>query len=206
MGINGDDAAAGSDPGSSRRYPRRSRHSRRCRRSACCSTTVPAARRPGDPLPGFEQSFSSFPHPGHARLAPGISAPAARSATRTPARAGRDAFTWNPHARPRTDFTGDTGRRLRTACGPRARLPVDPARRRAAPSSYLTSPLSANTTVVGAGAVHALGAGPRRRTSTSRRRSARSGPTARRRSSRTAGCAPTSASSTAARAPCSSRS
>ena len=51
--------------------------------------------------------------------------------------------------------------------------------------------------MIGAGAVHALGPLLDARTSTCRRRSARSGPTARRRSCRAAGCAATSASSTA---------
>ena len=63
---------------------------------------------PGHPLPGFEQSFSRFPVPGHAGAEVVPRARAARSGrSRRPER-GADVFSWNPHARPLTDFSGDT--------------------------------------------------------------------------------------------------
>ena len=51
---------------SSRSGPTRPRWPRSSawRRSGSCSTTAPAGRRPGQPLPGFEDSFSRFPIPG----------------------------------------------------------------------------------------------------------------------------------------------
>jgi putative CocE/NonD family hydrolase len=109
--------------------------------------------QPGEPKPGFEHSFSRFPVPGTSArswyLAPGG---ALRS--QAPASASADSFTWNPHARPLTDFTGDTASGsggLWTATPPYqwARNPYGSA------LSYLTDQLSADTTVIGAGAVQA---------------------------------------------------
>ena len=45
--------------------------------------------QPGQPLPGFEQSFDELPDPGHDRAARGTSAPAARSPTAPPAQRRR---------------------------------------------------------------------------------------------------------------------
>src|SRR4029077_19146222 len=63
---------------------------------------------PGQPLPGFEQSFASFPIPGTTAqswyLAPGGTLADAKPA----GRAG-DQVTWNPPAVSMTDFTGNTG-------------------------------------------------------------------------------------------------
>ena len=87
----------------------------------------------------------------------------------------------------------------RTACGPRRRPTTGSRPPAGSAVSYLTAPLAANTTVIGAGAVH-VWVRASARTSTCRRRSARSGRTARRPSSRTAGCAATSASSMRRRA------
>jgi predicted acyl esterase len=108
---------------------------------------------PGMPLPGFEQSFPSFPIPGTAARSWYLGAGGALG-DRPPGRAGVDAFTWNAHARPLTDFTGDTSSGdggLWTATPPYnwAQSPAGSA------ASYETSPLSADTTVIGAGAVNA---------------------------------------------------
>jgi uncharacterized protein len=108
---------------------------------------------PGHPAPGYEQSFSSFPIPGTtARFWYLASQGALRN--QPPLVAGADSFTWNARARPLTNFTGDTGagtNGLWTATPPYdwRRPPAGSA------ASYLTSPLSANTTVIGAGAVRA---------------------------------------------------
>ncbi|MEA2429064.1 MAG: uncharacterized protein QOF37_2692, partial [Thermoleophilaceae bacterium] len=108
---------------------------------------------PGAPNPGFEQSFASFPIPGTAARSWYLSGGGALGAKR-PARAGKDSFTWNAHARPLTDFTGET------AGGPGGLWTATPPYKwmqspAGSALSYLTSPLGANTTVIGAGAVHA---------------------------------------------------
>jgi predicted acyl esterase len=108
--------------------------------------------QPGEPKPGFEQSFPSFPVPGTTARSWYLAA-AGKLGDKPPAHAGADSFKWNAHARPLTDFTGDTAGGaggLWTATPPYKWLPP-PA---GSAVSYLTSPLSANTTVIGAGAVH----------------------------------------------------
>jgi putative CocE/NonD family hydrolase len=108
--------------------------------------------QPGEPKPGFEHSFSRLPIPGTSARSWYLAAGGALS-RHAPASAGADAFTWNAHARPLTDFTGDTASGsggLWTATPPYQwrRNPPDSA------VSYMTGPLSADTTVIGAGAVH----------------------------------------------------
>jgi uncharacterized protein len=107
----------------------------------------------GSPNPGFEQSFPSFPIPGATARSWYLSAGGALG-DQPPARAGANSFTWNAHARPLTDFTGDTGSGsggLWTA-SPNYQWLSNPA---GSAVSYVTGPLTANTTVIGAGAVRA---------------------------------------------------
>jgi uncharacterized protein len=106
---------------------------------------------PGQPLAGFEQSFSGLPVPGtEARswfLAPGGALAAAR-----PGGSHANRFRWNARALPRTDFSGDTGAGsggLWTAT-PSYDWKQSP---RGSAVSYLSAPLAENTTVIGAGAV-----------------------------------------------------
>jgi uncharacterized protein len=106
---------------------------------------------PGWPYPSFEKSFSSFPIPGTTArswyLAPGGEL-ADQSGTNTAA----DGFTWDAHARPPTDFTGDTGSGdggLWTAL-PNYQWSQDPD---GTAVSYVTPALSGNTAVIGAGRV-----------------------------------------------------
>ena len=107
---------------------------------------------PGDPSPGFEHSFPRFPIPGtQARY--WYLSPHGALAARKPSRSGHASFTWNAHARPLTDFTGDT------AAGPNGLWTALPPYHWLAPPprsavSFTTSPLTSNTTVIGAGAVH----------------------------------------------------
>lgn len=108
---------------------------------------------PGDPEPAFEQSWPSFPIPGTEAKSWYMSANGALTES-PPAQPGADAFTWNASALPLTDFTGNTGsgtEGLWTATPPYKweQSPTGSA------ISYITSPLSANTAVIGAGAVHA---------------------------------------------------
>ena len=110
-----------------------------------------AGSQPGHPVPGFERSWPSFPIPGIA--ARGWYLGAGGTLVDTPATtAGADSFTWNAHARPLTNFTGDTAAGsggLWTAT-PQYNWTQSPA---GSAVSYLTKPLSGNLTVVGAGAV-----------------------------------------------------
>jgi predicted acyl esterase len=112
-----------------------------------------AGSSPGYPDPGFEQSWPSFPIPGTTAGTWYLSRGGALS-DRRPARAGSNSFRWNPHARSLNDFTGnDQG----TAPGDLWTASPNYHWQQPPPGSgvsYVTSPLSANTTVVGAGAVH----------------------------------------------------
>ena len=62
---------------------------------------------PGQPVPGFEHSFASFPAPGTTGRTWYFGANGAL--TDAKAATGHDAFTWDAAARPLTNFTGDTG-------------------------------------------------------------------------------------------------
>jgi predicted acyl esterase len=105
----------------------------------------------GAPQPGFEQSFPSFPIPGTTPRFWYLSGGGALVDTPS-ARAGTDSFTWNAKARSLTDFTGDTagGSGGLWTATPDYTWQQSPA---ASAVSYLTAPLSDNTTVIGAGAV-----------------------------------------------------
>jgi hypothetical protein len=106
---------------------------------------------PGWPYPAFEQSFSSFPIPGTEARAWYL-APDGDLADQSPGTAAADGFTWDSHARPATDFTGDTGsgdNGLWTATPPYD-WSQDPA---GTAVSYLTAPLDQNTAVIGGGRV-----------------------------------------------------
>jgi hypothetical protein len=110
-----------------------------------------AGRQPGQPYPGFEQSFPHFPIPGTAARSWYLSAGGALG-DRPPLRAGADSFTWNSRARPGTDFTGPTDGSaggLWTAT-PTYKWLSPPA---GTAVSYLTGRLGANTAVIGAGAL-----------------------------------------------------
>jgi predicted acyl esterase len=106
---------------------------------------------PGKPYPGFEQSFGGFPIPGVQAHTWYLSTKGALR-SKPPGRPHADAFTWNVHALPKTDFSGDT------AAGPGGLWTATPVYDwgQSPPGSavsYLTAPLPENTTVVGAGAV-----------------------------------------------------
>src|SRR4051794_27119446 len=108
---------------------------------------------PGEPLPGFEQSFASFPIPGTKGRSWYLAAKSALSGKR-PKHAGADSFTWDAHAKPPTDFKGDTAggeNGLWTATPPYKWLQNPPG----SALSYVSKPLKADTTVIGAGAVQA---------------------------------------------------
>jgi uncharacterized protein len=108
--------------------------------------------QPGHPVPGFERSWPSFPIPGTTARSWYLASSGAL-ADAPPAQSGAESFTWNAHAKPLTNFTGDTAAGsggLWTAT-PTYNWANNPA---GSAATYVTSPLSANTTIVGAGAVH----------------------------------------------------
>jgi predicted acyl esterase len=108
--------------------------------------------QPGQPYPGFEQSFSRFPLPGtHAASwyleSGGALAPA------KPVTSGSDTFTANKGARPATDFTGaNTGTGGLWTASPAYNWTQNPA---GTALSYASAPLTGNSVVVGGGAVEA---------------------------------------------------
>ncbi|HEX3512189.1 MAG TPA: CocE/NonD family hydrolase [Solirubrobacteraceae bacterium] len=106
----------------------------------------------GDPYPGFEQSFAEFPIPGtvaqswyfgpHGTLNEGPSTTA-----------GVDTYTSDAHATPANDFTGSTGTGgLWGNASEWSWNWVQPPE--GDQLSYVSAPLSANTTAIGGGAVH----------------------------------------------------
>jgi hypothetical protein len=106
-------------------------------------------QQPGQPYPGFEQSFARFPIPGTKARSWYLS-PKGALAGSAPRRAGANAFTWNAKALPPTDFTGPqdgSSGGIWTATPPYkwAQWPKGSA------ISYLSPPLKTATTVIGAG-------------------------------------------------------
>jgi hypothetical protein len=105
----------------------------------------------GAPYPGFEQSFSRFPIPGTQARSWYLGSDETLTSSRAPV-ARADSFTWKPRARPATSFTGkDDGEPggLWQAT-PAYHWHANPA---GTAASYVSAPLTANTTVIGAGAV-----------------------------------------------------
>ncbi len=108
-------------------------------------------QRPGEPYPGFERSFSRFPIPGTTARFWYLGGGGALG-DRPPSGAGGNSFTWNPRARPLTDFSGPTDGSpggLWTALPSYRWLSPPPG----SSVSYVTKPLRSNTVAIGAGAV-----------------------------------------------------
>src|SRR3954454_1910131 len=108
--------------------------------------------QPGQPKPGFEQSFNSLTIPGVNAHSWYLSAKGGLS-RKPSARRHANAFTWDAQALPPTDFTGDTAAGqggLWTATPPYHWEQHPPG----SAVSYVTQPLRNNTTVIGAGALH----------------------------------------------------
>ncbi len=107
---------------------------------------------PGNPLPGFEHSFSTFPIPGTQARSWYFGASGSMSDGKPTQSLTGDNFTWNKKARPPTDFTGPTGGSpggLWNAT-PAYNWTQNPA---GTAVSYVSGPLAANATIVGGGAV-----------------------------------------------------
>jgi predicted acyl esterase len=107
-----------------------------------------AGARPGDPVPGFEHSFSRLPVPGTRARSWHLGAGGTLTDTKAGG-SGADSFDWRRRG---TNFTGDTrsgGLWTRTPAYAWTRNPPGTAR------TYTTAPLAADTVVVGAGALYA---------------------------------------------------
>ena len=110
---------------------------------------------PGEPYPGFERSFGALPIPGTKARSWYLAAKGALSGKKPKSRRAKaERFTWNAHARPLTNFTGDTAageNGLWTATPPYKWEQPPPG----SAASYVSGALKSDTTVVGAGALHA---------------------------------------------------
>ncbi|MBS1882915.1 MAG: CocE/NonD family hydrolase [Actinobacteria bacterium] len=107
---------------------------------------------PGQPYPSFEDSFTQFPIPG-TRAKAWYLAPGGALAAKPPAAPHADEFTWDAGTLPLQDFTGNTGS---AANGLWTQTPTYHWEQNPPGSavSYLTAPLTEDTTVIGAGAVN----------------------------------------------------
>jgi hypothetical protein len=105
---------------------------------------------PGAPYPGFEQSFASYPLAGTAATTWYLGPDGTLGDAPTAATA--DTFTYNKSVRPATSYTGNTGTGGLWGTTPQYRWQPNPA---GTSASYVTAPLTADTVVVGSGALDA---------------------------------------------------
>ena len=106
----------------------------------------------GDPYPGFEQSFSTFPIPGTTAQSWYLG-PGGTLNDQAPTAQGSDSYTSNASATPPTDFGTNTG--TGGLWGNASQWQWTWAQNPSGTAvSYMTQPLTANTAVIGAGAVH----------------------------------------------------
>jgi uncharacterized protein len=108
-------------------------------------------KQPGEPQPAFEHSWPSFPIPGTTARSWYLSQDGGL-ADAPPKKPGADSFTWDAHARPLTNFHGNTGSGGLWSATPDYDWVHPPA---GSAVSYVTAPLTSDTTVIGAGAVYA---------------------------------------------------
>ncbi len=103
---------------------------------------------PGNPYPGFQRSYDSFPPAGTT----GRSWYLGEHGSLTDSQSGTaaDGFTWDQDARPMTNFTGDTGTGGLWRALPDYQWGQDPPGTAVA---YATDRLASDTTVLGGGAV-----------------------------------------------------
>jgi predicted acyl esterase len=106
----------------------------------------------GDPYPGFEQSFPSFPIPG-TKAQTLYFGPGGTLNQQAPAAEGVDTYTSDAHATPLTDYGANTGGGgLWGNASEWEWNWVQPPAGSAA--SYVSAPLATDSTAVGGGAVH----------------------------------------------------
>jgi hypothetical protein len=107
---------------------------------------------PGDPYPGFEQSFSSFPIPG-TKARSWYFGPGGAMGEQQPTTAGVDAYTSDANATPLIDYSTNT--ESGGLWGDASQWEWSWAQPQAASAvSYVSAPLTGNTAAIGGGAVH----------------------------------------------------
>ena len=116
-------------------------------------TSPTGSTTPGDPYPGFEQSFSTLPIPS-TKAHFWYFGPGGTLNDAPPATAGTDTYTSNAAALPPTDYSSNTGAGglWGNASQWQWNWQQNPA---GSAVSYTSAPLSANTAVIGGGAVQA---------------------------------------------------
>ena len=116
-------------------------------------TLAGASSNPGDPYPTFEQSFSGFPIPV-ATARTWYFGPGGTLSDTAPGRAGTDTYTSDASALPPTDYSSNTGSGglWGNASQWQWNWQQNPTGKAV---SYTSAPLSADTTAIGGGAVHA---------------------------------------------------
>ena len=106
---------------------------------------------PGEPYPGYEKSFPSFPVPGTAAESWFVSGDG-ELAGAAPRKTVRSTFEADPRSTEPTNFTGDTGSGDLWTAIPSYEWAEHPEGNAA---SFVSAPLTDDTTVIGAGAVRA---------------------------------------------------
>jgi predicted acyl esterase len=115
-------------------------------------TSPTGSTTPGDPYPGFDQSFSSFPIPGTtARY--WYFGPSGTLNDAPPTTSGSDTYTSNAAEPPLNDYSGNTGSGGLWGNASEWQWNWQPDAAGDA-VSYTSAPLVANTAVIGGGAVH----------------------------------------------------
>ena len=107
---------------------------------------------PGDPYPGFVKDFSAFPIPGTTARTWYLGAPGVLGGA-PPVSGGINSFTSDAHALPLTDYGTNTG--TGGLWGNASEWQWNWKQHPSGTAvSYVSSPISANTTVIGSGAVN----------------------------------------------------
>jgi uncharacterized protein len=109
--------------------------------------------QPGYPVPAFERSYKSLPVPGTKARSWFLNGSSGALLGSPKKGGGSTTFVWDKESRPADNFPGtDTGGGDLWTANPSFEWQQPPAGKAA---SYLTAPLSSDTTIVGAGALHA---------------------------------------------------
>ncbi len=115
-------------------------------------TSPTGSKTAGDPYPAFEQSFSTFPIPG-TTASTWYFGPGGTLSSSQPTTAGSNSYTSNANAVPLADYNGNTG--SGGLWGNASQWTYNWVQPPAGDAvSYVSSPLGADSAVIGGGAVH----------------------------------------------------
>ncbi len=115
-------------------------------------TSPTGSTTPGNPYPGFEQSFSAFPIPG-TEAQSWYLGPDGSLTEQAPTAEGVDSYTSNANATPLTDYSTNTG--SGGLWGDASEWEWNWTQPQAGSAvSYVSAPLTSDTTAIGGGAVH----------------------------------------------------